>query len=81
MDPSSKRFWGHFGLQPRGQSVIRTSGTWATVENPTTSQIAAADNIRNPNGELVAAVFQGGRSYEITSTIATELTNAGYTVS
>lgn len=81
LDPSSRRFWSHFGLQPRGQTVIRTSSAWATVENPTQAQLSAADSIRDTTGDVVPAVFRGGHVYTVTSAIATELTNAGYTVS
>ena len=76
--PQDRRFWNHFGPQPRGRSVLKTGGVWATVDNPTQEQIAAADLITDPLGYKVPGVFLGGHVAEVTATVATELTSAGY---
>lgn len=59
----------HYGGQPRGRSVLKIDGTYRTVDVPTQAQIDAATE-----------VYLGGHIYEVTSTVATALTAAGYTV-
>jgi hypothetical protein len=78
LGPHDRRFWNHFGTQPRGRSVIKTSGTWATVDNPRNDQITGADRMVDANGETVPAVFLGGHVAEITAAIQAELVAAGY---
>lgn len=77
---SERRFWSRFGLQPTGQTVIRESGVWSTISYPTQTRLDAADDIRDANGEVVPGYFLGGHVYTVSSAIATELTDAGYTV-
>lgn len=76
--PSERRFWSHFGPQPTGQTLIKESGVWSAVSYPLQSRLAAADQIRDATGELVRGYFLGGHVHTITSTIATELTAAGF---
>lgn len=71
-------FWGHYGAQLRGITVLRTGGVWASVSNPTTAQIEAADLIVAPNGTYQRAVLLGGHESPVTAATATELTAAGY---
>lgn len=54
---------------PVGQSVLKISGTYQTILDPTEDQIASATE-----------VYRGGHVYEVSDTVATALTNAGYTV-
>ena len=76
--PSESRFWGHFGLQPSGVTLIRESGVWSTVSHPLQTRLEAADNIRNASGEVVKGYFLGGHVHTISQAIADELTAAGY---
>ncbi len=52
---------------PRGVSVLKTDGVYASVEFPTQDQINAASE-----------VYLGGHEYTISSSVATALTAAGY---
>ena len=78
LTPGDRRFWAHFGMQPRGRSVLKIAGVWTTVDYPTNDQINATTTIVNPQGETVPGAFLGGHVHPVTATIATELTNAGY---
>lgn len=78
--PSDKRFWNHFGPQPRGRSVIKIDGVWTIVDNPTNAQIAGATRIIDTNGESVPGALLGGHVYPVTATVADELQAAGFTV-
>ena len=75
-----KAFWGHFGTQPRGRSVIKIAGVWTTVDYPTTAQVNDATTIIDTNGERVPGAFLGGHIYPVTATVQAELEAAGYTV-
>lgn len=75
-----RRFWGHFGTQPRGRSVLKINGTWTTIDWPSVSQCNAATPIVDVHGESVPGCFMGGRTYSITETVAAELVAAGYSV-
>lgn len=79
--PSDRRYWAYYGPQGRGQTVIRTGGVYRTVSSPSQSDIDAADDIRDANGELVKAVFLGGHVHTVTDAVAAELVAAGYSVS
>ncbi len=79
-EPDNKRFWAHFGLQPRGRSVLKIAGVWTTVDYPTSTQLNATTNIVDPNGYTVQGAFIGGHVYDITSSVAAELIAAGYDV-
>ena len=61
------RLFRHYKRRARGQSVLKIDGTYATYTYPTTDQIASATE-----------VYLGGHVYEVSSAIATALTNAGY---
>lgn len=78
--PSDKRFWSHFGPQPRGRSVIKIAGVWTTVDVPTSDQVSQATPIVDTHGYSVPGAFIGGHEYEVTATVAAELTAAGYVV-
>lgn len=54
---------------PRGRSVIKLAGTYITLDGPTQAQQDAATE-----------VYIGGHMYEISDTIATSLTAAGYSI-
>lgn len=55
------------------QSVVRINGTFTTVKTPSAEQLAAA----GVEGE---DFFLGGRTYQVSVSVADELTAAGYTV-
>lgn len=76
-DPSARRFWAHFGTQPRGRSVIKIDGTWTIVDNPTNAQITNATPIVDTNGERVPGALLGGHVTPVTDAVAAELTSAG----
>lgn len=76
--PAERRFWGYFGAQPTGQTLIRESGVWSLVSYPLQSRLEAADDIRNSAGEVVKGYFLGGHVHTITAAVAAELTSAGY---
>lgn len=76
--PGEQRFWAHFGAQPTGMTLIRESGVWSAVSNPLDTRLAAADSIRDSEGQVVKGYFLGGHVHTITSAIATELTSAGF---
>ena len=62
------RLWRHFGPRgPRGRSVLKINGTYATFDYPTQDQIDSASE-----------VYLGGHIYTISSDVATALTAAGY---
>ena len=61
----------YYGPGPRGRSVIKISGVYTTVDNPTQDQIDAA-------GAEGVGHFLGGHVYTITAAVATALTAAGY---
>lgn len=71
--PGERPFWAHFGLQETGQTLIREAGVWSAVSTPTRSRLEAADNIRDPDGNLVKAYFLGGHIAHITQEIADEI--------
>lgn len=75
---AERRFWRHYGAQPRGRTLIREDGTWSVVDTPTVSRLAAADYIVNAAGERVRGVLLGGHVHTITPAVAAELTAAGY---
>lgn len=70
----------------RGRTVYRSGGTWVEGSDFEWDILAAADVVAvadRPGGEKVdgvndAYVFLGGRVYEVSSAVATALTNAGY---
>lgn len=57
---------------PRGRSVVRISGTYTTVDNPTSGQLEAAGNRDGID------FFLGGHIYTISDAVAAALTAAGY---
>lgn len=71
--PGERPFWAHFGLQETGQTLIREAGVWSAVSTPTRSRLEAADDIRDPDGNLVKAYFLGGHIAHITQEIADEI--------
>lgn len=77
---SADPVWRHFGAGARGHTVIRSGGTYRTVNGPTSTDFATADTIRFPDGTLGPAVFLGGHLTPVTSTIKAELEAAGFTV-
>jgi hypothetical protein len=77
-DPSARRFWSHYGAQPRGRSVLKIAGVWTTLDYPTTDQVNAATAIVNTQGERVPGAFIGGHEYDITDAVEAELIAAGY---
>jgi hypothetical protein len=79
--PAERRFWGRFGLQPTGQTVIRENGTWSTIGTyAPQSRLDGADSIRDAGGNVVPGYFLGGHVYQVSAAIGAELTSAGYTV-
>lgn len=62
--------------------MIRESEVWSAVTYPLQTRLEAADDIRNPAGEVVKAVFMGGHTHVITQAIADEITaaNLGATI-
>lgn len=72
-----RQFWGHFGPQPRGRSVIKIDGVWTIVDTPTNAQIVTATPIVNPYGETVPGALLGGHVTPVTDIVAAELTSAG----
>lgn len=70
----------HYRALERGRSVLKIAGTWTTVDSPTTDQVNDATQIRDAAGNLVPGAFTGGRTFQITEAIKTELVAAGYTV-
>lgn len=69
-----------YGARARGQTVVKKDGAYTTYDLPEQATLDAADLIRWPSGELKPAVYLGGHEYEVTAAEATDLTNAGYTV-
>lgn len=65
-------FFGRYQMTV-GQSVVLTDGTYTTTPYPWLGEIA----------DLEEGVewFQGGRTYEVSSAVATALQADGYTVS
>ena len=62
------RLFRHFGARgPRGRTVLKINGTYATYDYPTQDQIDSATE-----------VYLGGHVYEVSDAVATALTNAGY---
>jgi hypothetical protein len=57
----------HYGLNPRGRTVLKIAGTYATYDCPDANLVASATE-----------VYQGGHEYTITAAQATALTAAGY---
>lgn len=67
-NPLGFRLFRHYGANPRGRSVLKsTLGVYSTVDTPTQDQIDAA-----------AVCYLGGHVYPITSAEAAALTTAGY---
>lgn len=60
-------FFRRASALPVGQTVLKESGVYSTVQNPDANRVAAAQ-----------AVYLGGHVYEVNATIAAELTAAGY---
>lgn len=65
------RLFRYYGGQPVGRSVIKISGVYTTVDNPTQDQIDAA-------GAEGVGHFLGGHVYTISAAVAAALTTAGY---
>lgn len=65
-----QRLMSHFGAQPRGRTVLKVAGVYATYDYPTQDQIDSATE-----------VYLGGHVYEVTQTVADALVAAGYSVS
>lgn len=63
----------HYSNTVRGRSVVKISGTYQTVDIPTTDQLTAA-------GTEGVDWFLGGRTYTVTTAVGNALTAAGYTV-
>ena len=62
------RLFRHFGVRgPRGRTVLKIGGTYATYDYPTQAQIDSASE-----------VYLGGHVYEVSSAVADALTAAGY---
>jgi hypothetical protein len=57
----------HFGGNPRGRTVLKISGTYATYDTPPQSLLDTATEI-----------YQGGHIYTVSAAVATALTAAGY---
>lgn len=74
--PGERRFWGHFGLQETGQTLIRESGVWSAVSYPTQARCEAADTIVDPSGYTVPGVLMGGHIHPVTQTVANEIAAA-----
>lgn len=71
----------------RGRTVYRLNGAWHEDAEPEWATIAAADLVAaasRPGGERTDGtdrdryLFLGGHTYTVSSTVATDLTNAGY---
>ena len=62
------RLFRHYGPRgARGKTVIKTGGTYSTIEYPTQDQLDAAEK-----------VFLGGHVYDVDADTAAELVAAGY---
>jgi hypothetical protein len=57
----------HYGLNPRGRTVLKIAGTYGTYDCPDANVVASATE-----------VYQGGHEYVITTAQAAALTAAGY---
>lgn len=57
----------HYGLNPRGRTVLKVNGVYGTYDCPDANLMASATE-----------VYQGGHVYTISSTQAAALTAAGY---
>jgi hypothetical protein len=64
----------HYSNTVRGRSVVKISGTFTTVDIPTTDQLVAA-------GEEGTGWFLGGRTYTVTAAVGNALVADGYEVS
>ena len=64
----------------RGRSVLKTGGTYRTVDNPTDAQLAACDTVLWPDGTIRPEYYLGGHVTEVTAAQAAALTAAGYVV-
>lgn len=77
LNPSARLFWSHYGLQPRGRTALKTSGTWALVDTPTLFQINDADTIIDTFGQKVPGVLMGGHEHPVSATVEAELVADG----
>jgi hypothetical protein len=57
----------HYGLGPRGRTVLKIDGAYGTYDCPDANVVASATEI-----------YQGGHEYVISTAQATALTAAGY---
>lgn len=72
VDRSTNRMFSHFNRtvgRARGRTVLKEAGVYVTVDAPDANRIAAAEE-----------VYMGGHVHEVTSSVASALTAAGYTV-
>lgn len=68
VDPIANRLRRHYGGQPRGRTVLKsTLGVYTTVDTPSTADIEAS-----------AAHYLGGHVYEVDTDEMLALTAAGY---
>lgn len=72
-----RRYWSYYGLQPRGQSVLKVGGTWTVLSLPSSAQIEAADTIVDINGQTRPGYLEGGHVHTVTDLVASELTADG----
>jgi len=63
----AKMLFERLGAQPRGRSVLRTAGVYATLDYPTTAQINAATE-----------AYIGGHIYDVDNATVAALVAAGY---
>lgn len=59
----------HYGLRPRGRTVMKVAGVYATYDYPYQGTV-----------DLATEVYLGGHVYTVTQAVADALTAAGYTV-
>lgn len=75
---------GHYKRLAKGKSVVKTGGTFTTYESGSITQdiMTAADSfaVGDSSASSVPGKYcwLGGKSYEVSSSVRTELTNAGY---
>lgn len=62
-----------------GRSVLKISGSYQTVANPTQAQLDSCDEVLWPDGTIAPEFYLGGHIYDITAAQAAALTTAGYT--
>lgn len=75
---AASAWWGHFGLQPTGQTLIREGGVWSAVSLPTQTRLEDADEITDAAGSPAPGYFLGGHIYTISQVVADELTAQGF---